>query len=128
MLIRAEEDMSDLCRPLSYCRALWTDGPPLYVLTDPPVIYTPTGTGVKGLWSHQHKVRVGCGSPYQVLNTSRRGAPQLPIPGLHHPPGKSFLWSNMTLRGLVLVDPCCLVHTNKESCALLSLKLPLQEL
>ena len=77
MLIRAEEDVSDLPRPPSYCGGLWMASPPLCVLTDLSVIYTPTGVGGKGLWSHQHEVRVGCGSPYQVLRTSRHGVPHL---------------------------------------------------
>lgn len=77
MLIRAEEDVPDLPSPLSYRRTLWMAGPPLRVLTDLSVIYTPTGFGGKGLWSYQHEVRVGCGSPYQVLKTSRHGVTDL---------------------------------------------------
>lgn len=50
--------------------------PPLRVLTDLFVVYTCTRVGEKGLWSHQHKVRVGCSSPYQV-KTSRHGALRL---------------------------------------------------
>lgn len=103
MLIRAEEDVSDLPRPLSYCGAVWMAGPPLHVFTDLSVIYASTGVGVKGLWGHQHKVGVGCGSPYQVLKTSRHGNVHLLVSRLHHPPGKSFILSDMTFHEVVLV-------------------------
>lgn len=126
VLIRAEEDVSDLPRLLSYC------GAPLHDLTDLSVIYTPTGVGGRGLWGHQHKVRVGCGSPYQVLKTSRHGVPHFstcPSQGCTTLQGNfsscqpsvgwcllsHVVWSTPTRR----VGLCCLCNCPSRNCRLL---------
>jgi len=114
-------------------------GPTLCVLTYLSVIYTPIGVGGKGLWSHQCKVGAGCGSPYQVLKTSRHGAhtsspahPRAAPPsrevfppvrhdalwvGAHCP---MLLWSTATRRAGL----CCLCNCPSRNCRLL-LDLPL---